>query len=374
MRALWAIFVLNTLFTATQFVGARAANSLALMGDTGTMAIDSLTYAINLAAEYHKEKLGAKQSAMVEICASLVSVVALIAVTVFVIRDALERLNQVGEEGESEEVNPVIMLVFTSVNLLMDFAMCASIVLRSTGGLTGCLAARCCSRNSHCQAVPRSEDQSAPSAPTAEPVVSGAAGDRTAAPGVHAAMEAGDEPHADDADGALADGGASVLGLSELNVSAKDNLNLCSAFAHVLADTMRTLTEMLCGLIIAVTDLDSERTDALGSLVVCGVILFVAAYISYEAAVQARDLNRDAAAGQTAAHESRTTSTGGGTGSSSASTSAVQVHFRTYPSNNPPRRMPWQKATAFPCEARPATDGEPGLPLPDPSVIVTTSQ
>ena len=143
MRALWATFILNTVFTVAQLIGSRAANSLALMSDTSTMAIDSLTYAINVAAEYYKERMGARQSAIIEIVASIVSVVFLVAVTANFLSDAINRLNADAEEVE-EEVNPIIMLVFTSINLVIDFAMCASIVLRRTGGIAGCLMARCC--------------------------------------------------------------------------------------------------------------------------------------------------------------------------------------------------------------------------------------
>ena len=48
MRALWATFMLNTLFTIAQTIGATASNSLALLSDTGTMWVDSATYAVNL--------------------------------------------------------------------------------------------------------------------------------------------------------------------------------------------------------------------------------------------------------------------------------------------------------------------------------------
>ena len=94
MRALWITFGLNTTFTIIQLLGAAAANSLALMGDTGTMFVDSVTYAINLYAEYNKTKLGPRQAARLEIAASVISVVALLGVTCYVIDDALARLTR----------------------------------------------------------------------------------------------------------------------------------------------------------------------------------------------------------------------------------------------------------------------------------------
>lgn len=132
--------MLNTVFTLAQIGGATAANSLALMGDTGTMAIDSATYAVNIAAEYYKARLGARRSALVEVAASGVSVLALLGVTAFVFYDAIARISALDDD---QEVDPIIMLAFTCVNLLVDFGMCASFLLRKTGGLAGCLPSYC---------------------------------------------------------------------------------------------------------------------------------------------------------------------------------------------------------------------------------------
>ena len=137
MRALWATFLLNTSFAIAQMFGARAANSLALLGDTGTMCVDSATYAINIVAEYHKESVGARGAAMVEIGASLISTLALIGVTVAIMLDAVSRL-QAQNTGTDVAVDPVIMLIFTAFNFLIDIFMCLSIILRRTGGVTAC--------------------------------------------------------------------------------------------------------------------------------------------------------------------------------------------------------------------------------------------
>ena len=70
------------------------------------------------------------------------------------------------------------------------------------------------------------------------------------------------------------------------------DLNLCSALAHVIADTMRTVTVMVCALLVQLAGLDPVLTDAVGSLIVCGVILVVAAYIAWEACNRALALMR----------------------------------------------------------------------------------
>ena len=75
--------------------------------------------------------------------------------------------------------------------------------------------------------------------------------------------------------------------VADLDVSPRRDLNLCSAFAHVLADTMRTLTVMTCALLVSFGGVDALTADAVGSLVVSAIIALVAAYVLYEACVQA---------------------------------------------------------------------------------------
>ena len=305
MRALWATFLLNTTFTIAQMFGASAAHSLALLGDTGTMVVDSLTYAINIAAEYHKEALSARSAAKVELAASIVSLVALLGVTAWITFDAVVRLTSL-DDGTQLDVDPNIMLLFTTINLLVDFGMCGSIVLRRTGGLAGCILGHCCRcRCGGCwcccarRSMPRSTVTAGGKTPKRE-------SERTER-SPHGSLGRGRQPHytctLESAHGAgeAADEGGSPHGAAleqlsvltaELDVSPKRDLNLCSAFAHVLADTMRTLTVMACALMVSIGGFDSSVTDAVGSLIVCTVIALVAAYVGYEAAVQALQLAR----------------------------------------------------------------------------------
>ena len=253
MRALWAIFGLNTAFTIAQLCGAAAANSLALMGDTGTMAVDSMTYAINLYAEYNKSRLGADRAEALEIGASVFSVVALLGVTAYVMRDAIDRLN--APQGDGDGVNPSIMLFFTSLNLLIDFGMCGSIVLRhGTSTLVPrCLCPRCCCRRRHDQHEAEMQRQLAPASLFSSSSACHACDTAAAGGGVASAWarEGGGAGGGEGGrEGGGEDGGESggeaahqtAVSAPKAATRARENLNMCSAFAHVLADTMRTLT------------------------------------------------------------------------------------------------------------------------------------
>ena len=280
------------------------------MGDTGTMYVDSATYLVNIFAEYYKDGLGERGKAL-EIGASFVSAFSLVGITAYVMTHAVMRLGS--EPGEEEDVNPGIMLFFTVCNIFIDLGMFLSIVLRRTGGLYGCILRRCrciagrpagtagargsvpssddAANHSSCGEAGGGGGQSAPLAQCASSLLSSE---------VHAQIV--EHRAALGADGSGGGGGGAgggpdgsrgrsdsdvVSGLAvEMNIKPSEELNLCSAFAHVIADTMRTFTVLACALLVALGGLDSERTDAIASLVVSIIILFVAAYIFYEATVQ----------------------------------------------------------------------------------------
>jgi len=152
MRALWAALIMNTLFTSVQICGAVLAKSTAMMGDTSTMMLDSVTYAFNLFAEYRKTKSDPRSAAIIEIAASSFSVVVLGVVTVLLAITAISSLSaqqQYREDNDhSHDVNPQIMFGFTLANLVVDIGMVLSILLRHRGGVFGlcCRFARrsCC--------------------------------------------------------------------------------------------------------------------------------------------------------------------------------------------------------------------------------------
>ena len=58
-----------------------------------------------------------------------------------------------------------------------------------------------------------------------------------------------------------------------LGSANSSQLNMCSAFLHVLADCLRSATTLCEAILIGVYDFDSERTDAIASLVVSATIL-----------------------------------------------------------------------------------------------------
>ena len=255
IRALWVTLVLNSVFTAAQVAGSIVSHSLALMGDTGTMVTDSITYSINILAEYvHIRGADPRTSAAIHTAAAAISVIALVAVSVLTVCESIGRIMEISSHGsggdEPKEVNAQVMFAFTLGNLFIDIGMLGSILLRKRGGWLGLLTCKCLS----------------PVEPKRSSAASGA-------------MDAQllEQAGADPGDASPPDGAG------EQTARSGADLNVCSALAHVLADTLRTVTEMVCSLLIWLDkDINGEMADAVSALLVCAIILAVACAITFE--------------------------------------------------------------------------------------------
>ena len=258
IRALWLTFCLNTSFTGCQLAGSIISHSLALSADTGTMFVDSGTYAINIFAEFLKIR-GAQRrtAAAVDLFAASVSVIALIVVASLDFQKSIEKLisnnsnsTEAGSGDGDDDINAPVVFGFTAGNLLIDIGMLGSIFLRNRGGWKGFFMCPC--------------DTAARAVFFGRAKVDVAVASR-----------------------APAQGEGEQVGTK----TATGELNVFSALAHVLADTMRTVTEMTMSLIV--WDYQSPKhksdVDAGSAIVVGGIILAIGAYIAYETAVQIKE-------------------------------------------------------------------------------------
>jgi len=59
------------------------------------------------------------------------------------------------------------------------------------------------------------------------------------------------------------------------------NLNIVSSYTHVSADTRRTTTVFIAAIISSITGISAAVVDAYAPVVVTGIILFVAAPLTY---------------------------------------------------------------------------------------------
>jgi len=264
IRALWATFFLNSLFTSAQVVGTIISHSVALGGDTGTMVVDSATYLINIIAEMLRlrGKNSARACACVDALAAGISVIALAAVSAMTVNESVGRLVLIASNASAaeqpEDINAQVMFAFTAGNLVIDIGMLGSILLRNRGGWLGLLRCIVCLHS-----------------PKRTAVVSIAVDDASLL------AVGGRSEGRDAAQGPSASASTASKKGSEINVF--------SALTHVLADTMRTVTEMTCSLIIwADRRVNGDVADAISALVVSTIIMLIACYVAYETVVLVR--------------------------------------------------------------------------------------
>ena len=270
IRALWLTFFMNTFFTICQLSGSLMSHSQALLADTQTMFVDSGTYAINIFAELLKVRGAPRRTAAaVDLFAASVSVIALAVVAGLDLWSSIQRLIA----GTcDDDIKAPIVFGFTVGNLVIDISMLGSILLRKRGGWKGMLMCLCGHSGARRTFLGRAKTYVTDVANTSRTECGS-----STPPGINAMGAAY----------AQGEGGEEELVVE----TATGELNVFSALAHVLADTMRTVTEMTMSLIIW-GDKDENlkcRIDAGSAIVVGVIILSIGAYIAYETIVQFRE-------------------------------------------------------------------------------------
>mmetsp|Transcript_15485 Transcript_15485/g.18364 ORF Transcript_15485/g.18364 Transcript_15485/m.18364 type:complete len:431 (-) Transcript_15485:779-2071(-) len=246
VRTLWLLLLVNTSFTIAQLVGAVKADSLAMYGDCSTMALDSLTYMLNIYAEKRK-KVGTIEAARLEVYVASFSIVTLVAVTAVLLWDAIRRLDT--HHSKSDVVSADIMLEFSLGNLAIDIFSCSLFVSRMMNANK--------SKPENQERKHRSESQ----------------GSNISTGNQEIGLLK------------LEEKGSSIsLDVNEDNIDDETSLNMQSAFVHLTADTLRTITVMVTAIVVDVDerDIDSMNADAVSSIVVSVIILLVAAFLAKE--------------------------------------------------------------------------------------------
>jgi cobalt-zinc-cadmium efflux system protein len=219
--------VTNGGFTCAQSVAALLSHSLALLSDSAQMACDTAMYGLNLGVEVVKARAAssATQDAMAlrraavctdifELVATAVSAGALLAVCTYSFIEATDRLAAAGAGEPTVEVIPLYVVVFSSINLLVD-------------ALQGTL---------FCVELVRAVRR------------------------------------------------------------RKLNVNVCSAGAHVVADTLRTIAEMVSSSLAAAGLVDASFADAIAAIAVNALVMVGAVALCVSIASLALRVCREARA------------------------------------------------------------------------------
>lgn len=173
------------------------------MGDSSTMFLDSVTYALNYWLEKQRQKGKRSETNLmwIEIYVSGTSVMILLGVCVVFLIMAIERIATY-ERSDDEEVDAPVVLAFASVNLVFDILSTVMFIL--------------------------------------------------------------DRRHL-------------------VNKENEIQMNFCSAFMHILADFMRTLSELAASTFVVAFGTDSVLTDAW-----CAIVVEVRSYLLVRTSAAAR--------------------------------------------------------------------------------------
>lgn len=215
-RLLGTMLCVNIVLTIAQLWSGIIANSLALIGDGSLMAIDAVSYGVNLYVERQKAAAGPNEEvagdrSRIDRFGAGASAVMLAATNCWLLFIAADRLLADPEElGAVPEVNGSIIIAFTAVNLAADVGL-GMVVWRC--GAAALLAGQEKSKSSNASA-------------------------------------------SDDVD--------------------SDDMNLCSALAHLAADAVRGFAVLACGIFAVTGVVDATRADAVTSLFVCVFVLAAA--------------------------------------------------------------------------------------------------
>lgn len=260
------VFVLFGGFALAEIFAAIASSSLSLLGDAASMVVDASTYGLNMIAERRKG-LGISEMTRVklELFIPLASMLALFATSVYVMNEAMDTIRNPPEHGETGDT---IMLIFASVNLAIDVVsvFCFARVNRLLG-----------------YAV--------------KDAVEGITEDEYDAEFGHGNQNSARVGHGDvdDGDAGLITNGVPASETTatqtntfeqhllhtrdiEADLHSKSNTNMCSAYTHVIADTLRSIAVMAAAILsLADDDVNSNIADAWAAIAV-SVIIFGSLY------------------------------------------------------------------------------------------------
>lgn len=258
-RLLCIAFVSFMTFSILQMLAAIIAGSEALLGDSAAMMVDAFTYLLNWYAERQKRTFAQilqggcdndmivlryrKYHLQLELLPPLVSVTTLVVVIGLVLRNAIRILILDANRDVSLQADPNVnlMLLCSMLNLLLDVlnVFCFAKAKHALGYDTGVHDDEPVQEHLHLKSGQRLLDHDE-------------TGDR---------QKSSMEP-------------LEIEQEEEHDHKEEANLNMCSAYTHVFADTLRSMAVIIASILADfVPAITPEEADASAAVVVTGLIL-----------------------------------------------------------------------------------------------------
>jgi len=254
-------------------IAALSSRSLSLLGDSGDMIVDALTYALAYIVEMKRSQHGhlPRRFQMLENCVISLSGLSLVVGSLALLSSAGQRLDSHADGQIHQPVDANSIAGCATVNLILDVAQCALFLRRFSDKQARDVASIDLNRHdrqardstgvdlpSSVLLLDASETQSSNNSKTSSKFDGEAYASQPSAILVLELTEVQLQSHAD----APADMPVEIVPESE------DDLNFSSAFTHVGADTLRTVSELVAVFFIKVLDFDAMVTDATTSVLI----------------------------------------------------------------------------------------------------------
>jgi len=280
IKTLITVIILFSVVSIAQLLGSFISNSLALLGDSISMGIDTLTFCGNLYAECSVSR----HRVTIQLVASGVSLLALSLFTISVIVEAVDRLMY----SDKCTVDPYIVLGFSFVGLCFDVICFIAYYYWGSDPFDPSAFDDGQQQQQQQQQLCQGTESEAEEG--WQPKLYNHPAKRLSN-GFHSSRPPHDQEMGDKNEGVHGGGGSSLsrepTALQEAFVKSQmARMNMCSALMHVGSDALRSITTLIEGLLILYTDLDSENTDAVASLIVSTIIVIGTIGALYEWAHQ----------------------------------------------------------------------------------------
>lgn len=316
-RLLEISVALFALLLLSEVVGASISNSLSLAGDASSMGIDILTYLCNMYGEWmksnHHRPIYSRSSwvsskLVLDVVIPSLSAGALLVVTLWVAFDAVRILRH---PPPSNTVDTSYLYGFAAVNLGVDLICGYLFYPRSSSIFVE--APPCVPQLSLDTSIEEDLDDEVefgsledlvPPGPAAVAALRaegrGAQRSSSAAPGLGSFLLyatpavwcpcCSSSLHGPSTGCSEGDGQLSVHHHHQSSSISSSNLNMMSAFTHIVGDTLRTVAIFLAALVSSVTRIDGDVCDAWAALVVSLSVLVLCGSLFVSIGAAARSL------------------------------------------------------------------------------------
>ncbi len=245
------------LFALAELTGAIISGSLSLLGDAVSMCVDVVTYICSVYVEWYKNNHGrfTKWSRMtIEIIIPSISLLSLMGVTVYISYDAIMVLIDPPTE---DDVDVVYLYSYSAANLVIDLVVSGLFYFRGTEVFQEPITVPVLSLDTSINFEDPDDEFGHLDDILEFPTRS------TTPSEIHDSKS-------------LAVLGKMFFGNATSNITtSKANLNMISAFTHILGDTLRTIAMFVAALVSTLSGVDGDICDASAAIVVAVSILAI---------------------------------------------------------------------------------------------------